>query len=104
MKRLDKEFTKYGYTFKEYKRQKHTAIYEQYLNDRLVAYEVIVVQSARKDFDGRGIKKGDESYPTTAQWGVNGFTYAIYGDRSKALNKAIKKLNFLECKIKRKKI
>lgn len=74
MKLLALSFTLDGYNYTQVERNDHAAIYRQSRGPELVAYEVIRVRRHdAAEFCGRTVEVG-ESYPTSAQWGVNGWT------------------------------
>ena len=74
-KPLKESFAKYGFDFKMIKRTKKKAIFEQSIKDKVFAYEVILV-SRHNGFSLAGnYIEPSETYPSTSEWGVKGFTY-----------------------------
>lgn len=78
MKQLPIEYKKYGYIFKQVKREGMAAIYEQINPDdgKTVGFEVFEV------IEQRAFEKNGKSYPpaeqppSSSQWGVYGWTSA----------------------------
>ncbi len=88
MQKLPIFFNKYGYTFKLVVREAKNAIYAQYDNDQLMAYEVIKIRVRPQRYNAF-LKRNEperECYPSSAQWGTMGWTY-------KAWKRALEKYN-----------
>lgn len=79
MKELEKEFMLSGFQYLQEKRNEKFAIYSQWLNNKQMGYEVIIIgkQKAGKINRG-GIEievEAKELYPTEKRWGDKGWTY-----------------------------
>lgn len=91
MQKLPVYFKKYGYTFKLIVREAKKAIYAQYDNDQLMAYEVIKIRVRPQRYNAF-LKRNEperEIYPSKEQWGIMGGTY-------KTWKKAMEKYSELE--------
>lgn len=99
MKILEKEITYKGFDLKQLFRDGKFAIYEQSKSEHnFKKYEVVVIESHNGyEIAGQHFPPA-EMYPSSAQWGVKGFTLDSYDD---ALNK-IKYLKKVESKKKDK--
>jgi hypothetical protein len=77
MKKLEKKFTNKGFSFKQIIREGDIAIYEQKLLDAekpTPRYEVIIIKS-HNGYEINGTKfPPSEMYPSSTQWGKNGWT------------------------------
>jgi len=77
MKKLEKKFTNKGFSFKQIIREDNVAIYEQKLIDNenpTPRYEVIIIKS-HNGYEINGTKfPPSEMYPSSTQWGKNGWT------------------------------
>jgi len=90
MKKLEKKFSKKGFTYTQVKRVGMKAIYSQVKDDIETSterYEVVVIKSHDGyEIAGNKIPPG-EVYPSSTQWGVAGWTYL---DLKSAENKFLK--------------
>jgi hypothetical protein len=90
MKKLEKEFTKKGFIYKQLKRLGNKAIYTQKKDDTQstrVHYEVIIIKSHDGyEIAGNKIPAG-EVYPSSAQWGAAGWTYVDLQDAENKFKK-----------------
>lgn len=79
MKPLDKTFTYDGFTFRQLQRSETHAIYEKVKHDRISDYEVIFIRKQKAGsakFGDRTVElEAKEIYPTSQEWGINGWTY-----------------------------
>lgn len=104
---LPLEFTRKGFLYKLLNRwdcptsKKGIAILEQYSEGDLIAYEVIRIQKQFNDEPGPGgvIYKAKERVPGDESWGIDGWTYSLFGDRKSALDRAKNKFEELKQKI-----
>lgn len=95
MKVLATTYTKNSYSFTQVSREGNIAIYEQRepLNDRLLGYEVFIVQQ-NPERQIAGVKiPTSESTPGNEQWGTKGFT-------THTLQQAKDKIPYLQDRIK----
>ena len=69
---IKKEFKKYGYTFKQIKREGAISIYKQ-INQKgeVSAYEVVILRKKREPFS----QNRSLQYPQASEWGKYGWTY-----------------------------
>lgn len=82
-KLLKEEISKDGFTLKQLKRKKNKAIYEQWKDDRIFSYEVIVISKHEGYTIAGTFIEPSEMYPSSSQWGVKGFTYNKLEDAEK---------------------
>jgi hypothetical protein len=75
METLKTHFTKNGFTFEQIKRTGNVAIYKKTKPEhQFYVYEVIVIEE-RKPCELFGkLMPATEIYPSSEQWGANGFT------------------------------
>jgi hypothetical protein len=74
-KPLKESFAKYGFDFKMIKRTKKKAIFSQSKGNKVFAYETILV-SRHNGFSLADVYiEPSETYPSTSEWGVKGFTF-----------------------------
>lgn len=74
MKILQDQFELRGFVYRLLERTSKAAIYAQYLDDELIAYEVVkVTASPERVVIGRVVEAG-EYYPGDSSWGTAGFT------------------------------
>jgi len=90
MLRLPESLKRYGTTLKLVMRCENKAIYSQYYGDDLVGYEVVKIRILKSRFVKifNRIEPERETYPSTGQWGIYGWTYMT-------LEKAIERYNQL---------
>ncbi len=76
MRKLPPTFNKYGYTFKLIVRSQFKAIYGQYMDEALIAYEIIKirVRPPRYNHFLNREEPATEIYPSTSQWSKMGWT------------------------------
>jgi hypothetical protein len=73
-RKLKARFSKRGYEYRLVKRSDEVAMYEQWADERLHAYEVFRVQvNDARVIAGRAVSAG-ESSPGDEQWGKKGWT------------------------------
>lgn len=82
-KLLKEEISKDGFLLKQIKRKKNKAIYEQTRDGRIFSYEVIVISKHEGYNIAGNFIEPSEMYPSTAQWGVKGFTFTNIEDAEK---------------------
>jgi hypothetical protein len=78
MKTMPTEFRKYKADFKLLKREGRVCLYSREAYGE-TDYEVVIAQVAAKDWVKDGVvlvSAGDESYPSSEQWGSKGWTYS----------------------------
>lgn len=111
MKKLETEFTYKSFRYKQIQREGRFAIYEQWLRDRYVVdrlpndppegdilygYEVIVIGELEaawivdRDYPER------EMYPSSEQWGDEGFTYRELSKANEKFEQLKKKYKFIK--------
>jgi len=91
MKLLPEKIGVRGFEYIQEKRNKKFTIYQQWLDDTLVGYEVIKIKH-QKAHQFNGIQYPErELYPQDRDWGANGWTF-------KTLNKAKEFFNSLSIK------
>lgn len=88
MKILPKKFTKKGFTYNQVVRTGDKAIYEQSKSDHEgTTFEVVKINRHNGyELGGQHIPPG-ETYPSTSQWGIAGWTYQTLADAEKKLKK-----------------
>ncbi len=74
-KPLKEYFSKYGFDYKMVKRTKKKAIFEQFKNNKIYAYELILISKHDGFHLGENYIEPSETYPCNNEWGVKGFTY-----------------------------
>lgn len=76
IQRLQTEFSDNGHIYKLNLRNEHVAIYEQYDKNTgyLVGYELIKINIREAEVIKGKEYKRRETYPSTASWGLDGFT------------------------------
>jgi len=74
-KPLKESFYKNGFDFKMIKRTKKKAIFEQSIKNKVYAYETILVSRHNGFSLGDAYIEPSETYPSTSEWGVKGFTF-----------------------------
>jgi hypothetical protein len=80
MKLLGEHFRKNDFDYYLRERDDRTAIYAQYNEDRLMAYEVFKIKvSPAKTIKGTYVPEG-ESIPGNEEFGTSAFTYQHYPD------------------------
>lgn len=90
MELLPTEFTKGRFKYIQELRNDKSAIYQQWLEGSFIAYEVIRIKH-QKATEFQGIKYQEkEAYPSTNEWGINGFTTKD-GKRAKEIFNRISK-------------
>lgn len=93
MRELEKEYTAYGYNFKQVKREGQIAIFEQRNqdSDKIVAYEVFVIQQLPEGFVGpkKYFQPAREAVPGKEQWGRCGWTIWHLEDAEKKFNELV---------------
>lgn len=91
MKTLPENFTTKGFEHRQLKRIGNIAIFERFQSKpEKCHYEVIRIQSHNGRTIAGNFIPPAEFYPSTSQWGSNGFTYTEgqSGSRDKALKQA----------------
>lgn len=90
MKQLEKQFTSLKYVFKQIHREKDYAIYERKKDDdTFIHYEVIRVLK-HNGLEIQGVKiPPSEYYPSSAQWGMHGFTCRTRQDAYARLDRIV---------------
>lgn len=74
MRKLPKLFKQKGFSFTQIKREGNKAIYKK-TKDNIVSYEVVIVSSHNGyELGGQKIAAA-ETYPSSSQWGIKGFTH-----------------------------
>lgn len=74
-KPLKENFSKYSFDYKMVKRTKKKAIFEQSKNNKIYAYEVIVISKHDGFHLGENFIEPSETYPSNSEWGTKGFTF-----------------------------
>lgn len=76
MRKLPKSFKHKGFDHTQLKREGNKAIFKKTkTNSKLVSYEVVLLSSHNGyELAGQYIEPA-ETYPSTSQWGIKGFTY-----------------------------
>lgn len=73
MRKLPKTFKQKGFTFNQIKRDGNKAIFKK-TKGTVTSYEVVSI-SSHKGYELGGQKiEPAETYPSTSQWGIKGFT------------------------------
>jgi len=67
------EFTKQGYQFRQIERDGNLAIYQQTSEAGDIHFELVRIKKHKQDYHSK--RAGDEYYPGTESWGVDGFTF-----------------------------
>lgn len=81
-----------GFTYHLIKRNENFAVYEQKKEGfDYTYYEVIKIQVVKQDVSTKfmTLKAGTEFYPSTNQWGVNGWTFKTLEQAESKLNELI---------------
>lgn len=75
MRKLSKNFRQKGFNFSQIKREDNKAIYKRSKpGSKHISYEVILISSHNGyELGGQYIEPA-ETYPSSSQWGVKGFT------------------------------
>ncbi len=88
MKVLPLEIEKSGFGYKQVHRDGMFAVYSQHqggLRGRIIAYEVIVIQSHNGYTIGGVEIAAAETYPSTASWGKQGWTISMQSPDAKQI-------------------
>lgn len=76
MKTLPTQFHKRGFSFKQIERKNGFAIYSKFkLNTKILSYEVIEILSHNGYTLGNTEIPASETFPSSEQWGIKGWTY-----------------------------
>jgi len=85
MRLLKKTIEYKGFIYLQEYRNENYAIYSQWLNNDLIAYELIKILPNRAD-NRFGINAGEfEFYPTEKMWGDSGWTFKTFAEAQKSL-------------------
>lgn len=82
MKILEKNFTKLGFTFTQLKRNKNLAVYLK-TKGKIKNYEVITILSHKDYFVNNVLIPAAETFPSSEQWGIYGFSYQTEAEAMK---------------------
>lgn len=95
MKKIPEKFKKIGFNYELIKREGNVGMYKQLDGKQRIGIEVVVIRLHPKDYARFKIKKGDEFYPSTGEWGKYGWSYGAYTDEQylQALDAADIKFN-----------
>lgn len=95
MKELEKRIEYKGFVYLQEYRDEKYAIYSQWLDNDLIAYELIKIRK-NKEFERFGKSYGAcESYPTDREWGDSGWTFKTLKEAEKRLSEYKSKLSKL---------
>ncbi len=83
MKTLAINIESKGYFYKQELRNENFAIYSQWLNNDLIAYELIRIRKNKESMRFGKIIDASESYPNERQWGVRGWTIKSFNEANK---------------------
>ena len=86
--------TQRGYTYHLKQRNELIALYSMLKTGASDVYEVIKVRKRKKDvhIDGRLVAaEGDEYYPSSADWGLYGWSYSSLEDAEDKFNKLMER-------------
>lgn len=101
MKKLPETEYKNGYLYRQFVRNNNVALYEQYDKDRLVAYEVFIVQKQNGGYHKLGgvdvYFEEKEKLPSNEEFGSIAFSY-MPNQWSEAIDKYEKLNNYVENK------
>ena len=90
IKKLETEFKKFGFIYRQIKRSGNVAIFEQVKDDRILAYEVVVIR-AHEGYEIAGNKmEPSEFMPRSEDWGTFGWTLTNESDAHKRFNEVLK--------------
>ena len=87
MKPLETNFAYKSFLYHQEWRNENFAIYSQWLNDKLIAYESIRIRKNKSHERYGKNYEASESYPTDREWGINGFTSKSLTEAEKILFK-----------------
>ena len=74
MKIIPETYVLRGFEYRQIERTSKAAIYAQYLDGELIAYEVVkVIWHPEREIMGKAVEEG-ESLPGDVSWGTHGFT------------------------------
>jgi hypothetical protein len=78
MEVLNKTIRKNGFTYEMVKRTDDVAIYAQYIEDEIIAYEVFIIEKVKestKTIQGRQVTfRGGEKFPGNEDFGYTAYT------------------------------
>lgn len=94
-KELPDIITKKKFEYKLIQRKGQFAIYSQSYEGKIIAYETIVIKVGPPHPQSKEDYTAIELYPSENQFGLNGWSFGIYTDLSRALQKAQIKYNEL---------
>ena len=90
IKKLATEFNKFGFTYNQIKRSGNVAIFEQIKDDKILAYEVVVIR-AHEGYEIAGnVMEPAEFMPRSEDWGTFGWTLTNESDAHKRFNEVLK--------------
>ncbi len=99
MKPLEEEIKTNGFIYNQEFRNNKFAIYSQWLNNEIIAYELIRIRKNKdRVFFGKHFE-ACESYPTNKEWGKLGWTFKNYSDAVKRLTVYSKDLRNIEQRV-----
>ncbi|MHB8578980.1 MAG: hypothetical protein ACYDA4_03855 [Ignavibacteriaceae bacterium] len=87
MKPLGTNFAYKSFLYHQEWRNENFAIYSQWLNDKLIAYESIRIRKNKSQERYGKNYEASESYATDREWGINGFTSKTFEEAQKILFK-----------------
>ena len=94
MKKIEKNFKKYGFDFKQIKRVGDVAIFQQSKPTWPdVRYEVVKIGKHSGYYLGGSKLESAETYPGASLWGIQGWTYIDLEEAEKRFAKACKRFN-----------
>lgn len=85
IKVIAKNIESKGFLYKQELRNENYAIYSQWLNNDLIAYELIKIRKNNECERFGKIIGASESYPTDKEWGDRGWTFKSFADAKKRL-------------------
>tara|TARA_R110002050_G_scaffold68910_3_gene149289 strand:- start:98 stop:415 length:318 start_codon:yes stop_codon:yes gene_type:complete len=94
MKKIEKQFRKYGFKFDLIKRTGAVAIYKQTLpGSSTVHYEVVKIGHHNGYYMGGQKIEAAETYPGSSLWGIQGWTCSCLKSAEVSFKKACKRFN-----------
>lgn len=85
MKKIAERIESKGFVYVQEWRNNKWAIYQQWLDNELIAYELIKIRKNKEHIIAGKIFPVSESYPTDKSWGKEGWTFHKLADAKKRL-------------------
>ena len=91
MELLQDTYSRKGTIYKKVIRNDKAAIYEQYMDNRLVGYEVFIIRIQREfTFPNGTVNPEKESFPGDSQWGNSAWSYCTLKSAQKRYDEITK--------------